>query len=101
MGMIRALPLAPLGMDWESGEGWPVSARGVWGRWAKNMEVSRKRDKAVPEYLLPEATFLSASLWLHFGSTHGFIDKGLSLESSFSKPADPSQAVTPATNFIS
>lgn len=100
-GMIKALPLAALGMDWESGEGWPVSVRGIWSKRAKSEEVSRKRNTAVPEYLLPEATFLSARLWLHLRSAHGFTDKDLSLVSSFNNQADPRQAVTPATNFTS
>ena len=73
--------------------------RVVWSGQAKSMEVSRKRNKAVPEYLLPEATFLSVSLWLHLGPTHGVPNKALWFLPS--QQADPCQAAAPAANFPS
>ena len=33
----------PSGTDGESREGWPVSSRGDWSRWAENMGVFKKK----------------------------------------------------------
>ena len=72
----KSPPLAPLGRLGKQ-TGLASQQGGRLEQMGRENGCSHEKEMAEPEYLIPEA-----SMWLHFGSTQGFIHQDLFLVSS-------------------